>query len=157
MTLNKSKAVTVISYTDSNSKLAYFYYALFNTQNMLRMVTYVAVVLAVVVSSSFAQMIIPRDQLGYVYNGGSENAKIYLDIHMGPLCPDSRDALPAAKMVAQKYGPATLKLTLHMFPLPYHHQAYLTAIVSNTDIVFSFIGLVTGYRWLFAYSFCFVS
>ena len=76
------------------------------------------------------QIPIPKGRLGYVYNGGSSEARVYLDIHMGPLCPDSRDALPTAKMVATHYGANMLRLNLHMFPLPYHHHSFYTAMVS---------------------------
>lgn len=65
--------------------------------------------------------------VGYVFNDVSSDAPIHLDIHFGPLCPDSAEAFPAAKQVATHYG-SNLRLTLHMFPLPYHHQAYFTAI-----------------------------
>ncbi|XP_053375320.1 uncharacterized protein LOC123534718 isoform X2 [Mercenaria mercenaria] len=92
------------------------------------------------------QLIIPRRTLGFVYDSGSNNAAIHLDIHMGPLCPDSRDALPVALQVADHYGKTTLKLTLHMFPLPYHHQAYLTA--KGAEIVRKLgAGDVTAYNW----------
>ena len=87
--------------------------------------------LLALVSTVCCQLIIPKRPLGYVYNGGSSDAPINLDVHMGPLCPDSRDAFPTVKKVADEYGTTIFKLTLHMFPLPYHHQAYLTAIVSK--------------------------
>ncbi|XP_052799404.1 uncharacterized protein LOC128231020 [Mya arenaria] len=74
------------------------------------------------------QMIIPPRPLGFVYGNGSNDAFIHLDAHFGPLCPDSKAALPNLKQVADYYGGMKLKLTLHMFPLPYHHQAYLAAV-----------------------------
>ena len=80
-------------------------------------------------SITFAQLPIPKRMTGFVFNDVSSDAPIHLDIHMGPLCPDSAMALPPAKEVAMHYG-SNLRLTLHMFPLPYHHQAYYTAIVS---------------------------
>lgn len=80
-----------------------------------------------VITLTSAQMPIPKRMVGYVYNQVSSDAPIHLDIHMGPLCPDSAEAHPNAKAVAVHYG-SKLRLTLHMFPLPYHHQAYLTGI-----------------------------
>ena len=81
------------------------------------------------ISMTSAQMPIPKRMVGYVFNDVSSDAPVHLDIHMGPLCPDSAEAFPNAKAVAMHYG-SQLRLTMHMFPLPYHHQAYLTAIVS---------------------------
>lgn len=91
------------------------------------------------------QIPIPKTRLGYVYNGGSNDAPISLDIHMGPLCPDSRDALPAAKQVATHYGPKTLRLTLHMFPLPYHHHSFYTAIGAKAVLKLS--SVVSAYQY----------
>lgn len=100
----------------------------------------------VLVTVCSSQMIIPKRPLGYVYAAGSNNAAIHLDVHMGPLCPDSRDALPTVKQVADYYGTTTLKLTLHMFPLPYHHQAFLTA--KGAQIVRKLGGGdATAYKW----------
>ncbi|XP_060605033.1 uncharacterized protein LOC132757693 [Ruditapes philippinarum] len=93
-----------------------------------------------------AQLIIPKRPLGYVYAAGSNNAAIHIDIHMGPLCPDSRDALPVARQVAEHYGATTLKLTLHMFPLPYHHQSFITA--KGAQIIRKLgAGDVAAYSW----------
>ena len=89
----------------------------------------VCVVLLTLTAVTLAQIPIPKRMQGYVFNKVSNDAPIHLDIHMGPLCPDSAMALPPAKEVAMHYG-SKVRLTLHMFPLPYHHQAYLTAIVS---------------------------
>ena len=90
-----------------------------------------AVVMTITVTP--AQMPIPKRMVGYVFNDVSNDAPVHLDIHMGPLCPDSAEAFPNAKTVAMHYG-SQLRLTMHMFPLPYHHQAYLTAIVSSCFI-----------------------
>lgn len=88
---------------------------------------YLSVLTLITLNFTSAQLPIPKRMVGYVYNNVSSDAPIHLDIHMGPLCPDSAGAFPVAKEVAVHYG-ANLRLTLHMFPLPYHHQAYLTAI-----------------------------
>lgn len=87
--------------------------------------------LLVFLGFSSAQLIIPHRPLGYIYNNGSMYAPVYIDVHMGPLCPDSAEALPTIKQVADFYTRAMVKLTLHMFPLPYHRQSYFTATVSN--------------------------
>ena len=97
----------------------------------------VCVVLLTLTTVTLAQIPIPKRMQGYVFNKVSSDAPIHLDIHMGPLCPDSAMALPPAKEVAMHYG-SNVRLTLHMFPLPYHHQAYLSAIVS-TCIIFIFL------------------
>ena len=80
-----------------------------------------------------SQLIIPHHPLGYVYSNGSLSAPINVDVHMGPLCPDSSATFPTIKQVADHYTRDTLKLTLHEFPLPYHRQSYFTAIVRITS------------------------
>lgn len=87
-------------------------------------------VVAIFLGAASSQLIIPPRPLGYIYNNGSFTAPIHMDVHMGPLCPDSAAAFPNVKQVADYYTRAMLKLTLHMFPLPYHRQSYFTATVS---------------------------
>ncbi|KAH3883709.1 uncharacterized protein LOC127835048 [Dreissena polymorpha] len=79
---------------------------------------------------------------------GSSNSPIHLDVHMGPLCPDSAGAFPVLLQVAQHYGPATLKLTLHMFPLPYHRQSYFTAI--GAEVVKAQRGIAQTFNYISA-------
>ncbi|KAL4223697.1 hypothetical protein ACF0H5_017165 [Mactra antiquata] len=75
---------------------------------------------------SYGQLIIPHRPLGYIYSG-TRDAPVHLDVHMGPLCPDSAAAFETLKAVATHYGPTNFVLVLHMFPLPYHQQAFLVA------------------------------
>jgi len=56
-----------------------------------------------------SQLIIPHHPLGYVYSNGSLSAPINVDVHMGPLCPDSSATFPTIKQVADHYTRDTLK------------------------------------------------
>ena len=93
------------------------------------------IIFALVPVFACSQLIIPPRPLGYIYANGSNDAIIHLDSHFGPLCPDSKAAFPVLQEVATHYGRTTLKLTLHMFPLPYHQQAYIAARVSTSRFV----------------------
>lgn len=105
-----------------------------------------AVLVFCFLSLSACQLIIPKRKLGYVYNGANSDALIHLDVHLGPLCPDSGVTFPVVKQVAEHYGKDNLKLTVHMFPLPYHQQAFLTAIGAHVVEKFG-NGNVTVYDW----------
>ena len=75
------------------------------------------------------QIPIPKHRAGFVYNLGEPGADVWLDAYMGPLCIDSKPAFPTLLSVADSYGPKKLQLTFHLFPLPYHHNAFLAAKV----------------------------
>merc|ERR1712232_345166 len=63
-------------------------------------------------------------QNGHRYSG-SGNSVVRLQAMMDHLCPDSKASWPVLKDVAEKYG-EKLEITIHMFPLPYHHNSYLS-------------------------------
>ncbi|KAL4223696.1 hypothetical protein ACF0H5_017164 [Mactra antiquata] len=98
-----------------------------------------------IVGLSYGQLIIPHRPLGYIYSG-TRDAPVHLDVHMGPLCPDSAAAFETLKAVATHYGPTNFILVLHMFPLPYHHQAFFVA--KGAQIVKKFgKGDADAYKW----------
>lgn len=82
----------------------------------------------VITSRVSCQLPIPKRPVGFVYNNGDADAPIHLDAYMGPLCPDSKTVYPTIIRLADFYGPRTLRLTTHLFPLPYHRNAYLAAM-----------------------------
>lgn len=82
-----------------------------------------------IIGESLCQIPIPKRPVGFVFNGGDADAPVHLDAYMGPLCPYSRQAFPTIVQLASLYGPDTLKLTIHLFPLPYHRNSFLVAMV----------------------------
>ncbi|KAJ8313102.1 hypothetical protein KUTeg_010475 [Tegillarca granosa] len=91
------------------------------------MVLRVFLILAIA-AGSLCQIPIPKRPLGFVYNGGEADAPVHLDVYMGPLCPDSQMAFPTITQLAISYGPKTLRLNIHLFPLPYHRNSFLVAM-----------------------------
>jgi thiol-disulfide isomerase/thioredoxin len=87
------------------------------------------VALCVSVGLVSSQVPIPKRPLGYVYNHGDLGAPVHLDVFMGPVCPDSRAAFPTLEKVADFYKDKVI-LTLFEFPLPYHHNSFMGAMVS---------------------------
>ncbi|KAJ8312989.1 hypothetical protein KUTeg_010362 [Tegillarca granosa] len=85
-------------------------------------------ILLAVTGESLSQIPIPKRQVGFVFNGGHADAPVHLDAYMGPLCPYSRQAFPTITQLAAEYGPDKLKLTIHLFPLPYHRNSFLVAM-----------------------------
>ena len=76
-----------------------------------------------------AQIPLPNRPLGFVYNNGDPNAPVHLEAFVDMLCPDSQQAFPVLEKLAHIYGPRTLRLTLQLFPLPYHTNAFVAAQV----------------------------
>lgn len=76
------------------------------------------------------QIPLPKRPLGFVYNGGEPSAPIHLTAFVDLTCPDSKQAWPTVKKVADMYGPKVVRFTLQLFPLPYHTNAFLAAQVS---------------------------
>ncbi|KAK3586397.1 hypothetical protein CHS0354_013098 [Potamilus streckersoni] len=88
--------------------------------------------LLVLPSLTQGQVPIPSRPLGFPYNLVSPLAKIYLDVYLGPLCPDSQAAFPTLIQVAEHYGPDNLRLNAHLFPLPYHRHAFDAAKIMES-------------------------
>ncbi|KAL3858342.1 hypothetical protein ACJMK2_012935 [Sinanodonta woodiana] len=88
------------------------------------MAAYLGILFLAMLSLSQSQVPIPSRPLGFPYNLVSPLAKIYLDVYLGPLCPDSQAAFPTLIQVAEHYGPDNLRLNAHLFPLPYHRHAF---------------------------------
>uniref|UniRef100_A0A194ANN1 Thioredoxin-like fold domain-containing protein n=1 Tax=Pinctada fucata TaxID=50426 RepID=A0A194ANN1_PINFU len=87
----------------------------------------VLLLLNVLVLSAFAQVPIPKQPLGFTYGNGDASAQIQLEAFMGPLCPDSKECFATLQNVASFYGPSRLRLRYHLFPLPYHRNAFIAA------------------------------
>nr|AOS49624.1 hypothetical protein [Davallia tyermanii] len=79
---------------------------------------------------------IPRRYDGFVFNASSSSSPVLLEAFFDPLCPDSADAWPVVKKIAQ-YFQDDLLLIVHPFPLPYHHNAYFASralhIINNLN------------------------
>jgi len=97
---------------------------------------------------SFFQVHHPRTPYGYAYNGGSNDAPIKIDIYGGMQCEDAAAAWPVIKKVADHYGPNTLQLKFHVFPLPYFSGAFISSkgvrcvAIHNASLVIDYIDSV---------------
>ena len=76
------------------------------------------------------QIPFPKRPLGFIYKGGESSASIHLTAFVDLTCPDSQQAWPIVKKVADMYGPQTIQFTVQLFPLPYHTNAFFAAQVS---------------------------
>uniref|UniRef100_A0A1J3CRV1 Thioredoxin-like fold domain-containing protein n=1 Tax=Noccaea caerulescens TaxID=107243 RepID=A0A1J3CRV1_NOCCA len=74
------------------------------------------------------QLIPPARRDGFVYPPGHrvDPDTILIEAFFDPVCPDSRDAWSPLKKAIQHYG-SRVALLLHLLPLPYHDNAYLTS------------------------------
>lgn len=78
-----------------------------------------------------SQIPLPRRPLGFIYKEGEPSAPIHLTAFVDLTCPDSQEAWPTVKKVADMYGPETIQFTVQLFPLPYHTNAFVAAQVSR--------------------------
>ena len=85
---------------------------------------------AALISAVRSQIPLPKHPLGFVYHGGESSAPIHLTAFVDLTCPDSKQAWPTVKKVADMYGPKAVQFTLQLFPLPYHTNAFIAAQVS---------------------------
>lgn len=61
------------------------------------------------------------------YRKGSPSAPVRLEAFVDLLCPDSKAAWPVIQDVYNSYTGDVLELVVHLFPLPYHTNAFATA------------------------------
>ncbi|KAL2346217.1 hypothetical protein Fmac_000217 [Flemingia macrophylla] len=82
----------------------------------------------VVLLSVGADYIPPSRVDGFVYENGSLDLldTILIEAFYDPVCPDSRDSWPPLKQALHHYG-SRVSLLLHLLPLPYHDNAFVTS------------------------------
>ncbi|CAN7130410.1 unnamed protein product, partial [Brassica rapa subsp. narinosa] len=75
-----------------------------------------------------AQLIPPSKPDGFVYPPGRrvDPDSILIEAFYDPVCPYSRDSWPPLKQALKHYG-SRVSLLLHLLPLPYHDNAYVTS------------------------------
>ncbi|KAG7971603.1 hypothetical protein I3843_07G142800 [Carya illinoinensis] len=74
-----------------------------------------------------SQFVPPAKFDGFVYENRPVNKDtIVIDAFLDPVCPASRDSWPPLKQAVQHYGPR-VGLTVHLFPLPYHDNAFVAS------------------------------
>ena len=119
------------------------------------MVTTLLSILCLTFWFSEAQVPIPTKPLGVHYRNGTHNAPIHIHVFLDLACPDSKMAWPIMKQVADAYPFGTISLKVFIFPLPYHRNAHLAAIVSLLYFVFTlfflFISLNSLNQVIFAH------
>eukprot|EP00128_Syssomonas_multiformis_P010911 Colp12_sorted_trinity150504_noHs@5050 len=103
--------------------------------------------LSALVALCAAQVPIPSRPPGLTYSGKAD-APIQLDAFLDLLCPDSKAAWPTLKALATSYGNETFRLNVHLFPLPYHHNAFIATraafalVKSQSPKLFDYIDTV---------------
>eukprot|EP00164_Ancoracysta_twista_P003389 GFYU01004525.1.p1 GENE.GFYU01004525.1~~GFYU01004525.1.p1 ORF type:complete len:280 (-),score=103.13 GFYU01004525.1:179-1018(-) len=103
--------------------------------------TITAVALLAIFAIAQAQVPIPTRPDGHAYGEKNMNAPVQLEVYIDLLCPDSRDAYPALKQVAEHYTSKNVNLLFHIFPLPFHHNAFdaaqaLLVVQQNNTVSF---------------------
>ncbi|KFK42038.1 hypothetical protein AALP_AA2G203800 [Arabis alpina] len=75
-----------------------------------------------------SQLVPPAKRDGFVYRPDHrvEPDTILIEAFFDPVCPDSRDAWSPLKQALEHYG-SHVALLLHLLPLPYHDNAYVTS------------------------------
>jgi hypothetical protein len=71
--------------------------------------------------------------------------QILLEVFFDHLCPDSKAAWPVLQQVTQAY-PTQLQLIVHIFPLPYHRNAFFAA--QSGLVIQSSLGDSAWWKWL---------
>ncbi|GFP97734.1 hypothetical protein PHJA_001917500 [Phtheirospermum japonicum] len=67
-----------------------------------------------------------QDGFWYGQNRANQEGQVFVEAFFDPLCPNSRDSWPPLKKAIQQYG-SRVKLVVHIFPLPYHDNAFVAS------------------------------
>ncbi|KFK42037.1 hypothetical protein AALP_AA2G203700 [Arabis alpina] len=75
-----------------------------------------------------AQLVPPAKPDGFVYPPGRrvDQDTVLIEAFFDPVCGDSRDAWQPLKQALEHYG-SRVALLLHLLPLPYHDNAYVSS------------------------------
>ncbi|KAA0148818.1 hypothetical protein FNF29_06443 [Cafeteria roenbergensis] len=85
-------------------------------------------VLSALAAAAAQEVPIPSAPDGFRYNVTSNRtAPVQIEGYFDLMCPDTRAAWPALKSALDSFDPASVAFTMHLFPLPYHHNSYLAA------------------------------
>eukprot|EP01098_Paradermamoeba_levis_P006149 TRINITY_DN2553_c0_g1_i1.p1 TRINITY_DN2553_c0_g1~~TRINITY_DN2553_c0_g1_i1.p1 ORF type:complete len:225 (+),score=50.15 TRINITY_DN2553_c0_g1_i1:108-782(+) len=103
----------------------------------------IAFVLFLSVHLIFASQPIPVTYDGHRL--GNLSAQVTVEAFFDFLCPDSKAAWPIVQQVLSHYGPEKVQLILHVFPLPYHRNAFLAAQAG--EVVSGVIGVEMFWKW----------
>lgn len=91
----------------------------------------VTLMLSYLVVLAYGQAPIPNRPLGFVYKNASHAAPVHIDVFLDLACPDSKRCFPVLKQVADMYTDRSVRVKFLIFPLPYHRNAHIAAIVST--------------------------
>ncbi|KAF8109104.1 hypothetical protein N665_0102s0013 [Sinapis alba] len=96
-----------------------------------------------------AQLVPPARRDGFVYPRSHpvDQDTILIEAFYDPVCPYSRDSWPPLKQALKHYG-SRVSLLLHLLPLPYHDNAYVTSRalhIVNTFNANATFGLLEGF------------
>eukprot|EP01017_Pseudomicrothorax_dubius_P022902 TRINITY_DN24673_c0_g1_i1.p1 TRINITY_DN24673_c0_g1~~TRINITY_DN24673_c0_g1_i1.p1 ORF type:complete len:231 (+),score=43.82 TRINITY_DN24673_c0_g1_i1:128-820(+) len=93
-----------------------------------------ATLLLVCLVSVFGDQVVPIPQVYPGISFGASEPLLHLEAFFDLTCPDSRDAHAILLQVFQRFNPLNSKyfrFTIHLFPLPYHRNAQVTARVAR--------------------------
>jgi len=94
---------------------------------------------------TIAQPPITKYKDGNGYSIGDSSAPVVLETFFDHLCPYSASAWPIMQKVQAHYTTSKLRFVLHMFPLPYHHNAFYA---SKAAVVVELYSAGNFWKWL---------
>mmetsp|Transcript_11463 Transcript_11463/g.24551 ORF Transcript_11463/g.24551 Transcript_11463/m.24551 type:complete len:243 (-) Transcript_11463:523-1251(-) len=85
------------------------------------------------------------------FKHGAPDAPIQLEVFIDLACPDCKAAWPVLKKVVALYGAGTMRLTVHLFPLPYHTWAFhlaqsVLAVASASSTLLPWIDMLFDHQ-----------
>lgn len=72
---------------------------------------------------------IPSSPVGF--SRGSSSAKVILEAFFDLQCPDSKASNPTVNQLLSEYPQDSFSLVVHLFPLPYHRNAFYASQAAN--------------------------
>jgi protein-disulfide isomerase len=82
-------------------------------------------VLILLFGSVFSIGTLPLPPKPFGFSRGESSAPIHIELFLDMVCPDSRTALFELEKVYPYYD-SNVRLTIHLFPLPYHRNAFMS-------------------------------
>jgi len=102
-------------------------------------------VFILIIVNVITQPPITKNRDGNGYSIGEGSAPVVLEAFFDHLCPYSASSWPIMQQVQAHYGPTKLRFVLHLFPLPYHHNAFFAA---KAGVVIENLAKGNFWKWL---------
>eukprot|EP01016_Furgasonia_blochmanni_P044451 TRINITY_DN6173_c0_g1_i11.p1 TRINITY_DN6173_c0_g1~~TRINITY_DN6173_c0_g1_i11.p1 ORF type:complete len:318 (+),score=30.50 TRINITY_DN6173_c0_g1_i11:71-1024(+) len=103
----------------------------------------IPIIIACLITSVLTEQQVPITPLYDGFVEGPSNGTFHLEFFYDLVCPDSRDQQFILQNIFKSYQFPNLKITYHMFPLPYHKNAYaiaqtmrvLASLFNDTEVI----------------------